>query len=1568
MNDNISPEKRTTPVPVLTTERITGPFFKVKEYPAIGIARLREAKTGETREEATLDTEPDIYLTSKESRRKSQAQTGWGRLEKEYYDMDNKIDTGEALTQEEMKELFELIARVPGGGKDEEWEYGLYTGRLIIDAAKKEGQDGFNAAWERMKNPATRSQEMLSRPNLAAVWYYFEIHDVDPKNIKVEQVVALGQAIEAIEKGEKIPDSVLKILAARNRNKDRVFDKMKAKESKEIGEKDGWKDEQTKLKAYESMLGLHQKEIAVNAQKFWEKMFLPVIEARLTAMRSPTVARLNKMKWEGEDWWYLGITRARDMRKPKDGRVYAPQLAMRTVASGTLLGNYLNRMGVGEKWRATAYLQELYWGLYMGQWIDEAEARQDAGTKDIFARLDSEVLHGSDFRAYTGMDEIAKLMTDERFVDALEILYTIGGRVDEKASIKGRLEILGGKYGFDPNKDLPEYVTDAVMWAQIFALDARSLSYADRRKRVYFMREYHHKQAMQLMGKDWQQVVEVLGYTFKLTETPLLMMGYVPPLNIDAIDYHALVEDERLYRPDLYPDQPDLFWQNVSFYCLQQRDPSLRTRVPAKGRLNRPVPVGRMGEYCPYDNDRVITDVEGREHYDHREAFYSRIEAMYAQDQSFQVKPERKGKGKAGWDNGLRKQVSQMLGFLKDKRDDTIRGVRIQTNGQEIFFNDELAKLLYKYEIIQGTPEAQIQYPPQEIALLDQYLNMRQVLRDIRAPGLVWSLDKDDPEVLDRLEARNDLMVATLYNLNGEKARISLLHLMEVAPFRTLGEQRVTPGMILETAKELGHRFQDAQKYPCLYKFYLFAMIVIEMRMRDLELASMSDLDKVIDPQGEVQYGVWGMGEMVAEHGYELKEKGILGDYYRARRQIEEELQEMGYLDKMKDQRMTLIGHGHYENWDQMMEQAIWKEWGAEGMNWSQTRTWPAQHRFRIWRRMARFYNPHQPIEGWEILDVTASGLTGERDAVYQGEEVEGKKIDIMPVMTDFDPQKAKPVVVVVKGKEQERVITKGERVAILEIKGPFCLIAEPNEKGERLSPLGWVRFNNLTKAFKIDDKRRAVRTKQRSYRFEDLSETQIEKYCIRLTDQQAGELFGGIRLATYQGTQMPVMTDSDPQKAKPVVVGNQRLSISSGTRVAVLEIKDNNWCRAAGIKKDTGELIPLGWIQATNWQQDFDFLSQKVEGYPRPGEVMHQGSRLIWTKTKKGWRWQEEIGPWSYDRMVNKWSFKKDEAGFKREFHLPGDDLDDRDATYPYLVLASDEARDELLDVKYMEIFHSLYGRGEGVSPGGYHQIPLGPDYPETEKAGMDELFRGVYWLFCLMRTHECRLLARNMYRQYKDRVIADAPLLKTKEGHLLAIEDMVGEGRIWGEDIETMKKYEKELIPRLFKREHKDEKLIKKILGVRLDFNEIKNWLIHRVASVAGFEFQVLGKIRVNPILDGTVILLTNFLGVGQIVGQFAKYLFSNSVIKAEMIKGAVEKGFFDYLLFSSDINFTVGGVIGTVVLGVWLGHLLAERLHIWLQRNITPEREALVWSREDLAYLVDPVKSHKKFKPKQ
>lgn len=1018
--------------------------------PAIVVEKFQRGKEGQPREKAR--GEPEIYDLPKNVKRMGDAQTLFGQIQRALDVMGNSTERGVALREEEFKAALDLISETSGGGREYRWELGQFMGQMIIDASKD--KEDPEKIWKTLVDPNTnaKDRELLRQqnPEMTLIVDYLVTYGASPEKVNWGEVLVLGEAIEAIKAGKPTPDRVWEVLSQRSKDPAKALAEMKKKT---------WKDKETQLKALENMLGMHQKEIQVDVMGFWKKEFLKVVEARLESMRSPVSAWLNP-KPDKNGIKYLDITRSRDVRKPKHegDRVYASRLAICNLAGNTLLGGFLDEMHRGEFWRGKADLDYLYWSLYMGQFIDDEKAQEDERMHDIFARLKADDVMESGLRGYSGPNTLSRLAKDPLFVEALQQLYTVPGKPGERLNQEERLNKLATKYRFDQNKDLPTWVTDAVMLSQVFALDARHLTSSDRRYTVYFLAEYYKEAAVKLKDKRVAEfwggkngVIEMLGFNFRFTETPLVKGWFIDPLNMD-VNYHAFADDDRQFDPEKYPDQLDKVWQNMFMFCLEGRKDSLRRLLEKDVDVSYSVGPGQGGEYCGYDNDRWIQKKGKERVFDHRREVYKHFGEMFDEDAELLLILSRRGRGKAGWDEDLRKDVKTTLGFLQSSQSITIDGVTIETNGEEIFYNDQLAKLLDRYEEVRNTPQAANQFSSQDIENLENFLTMRNVLRDQRAWGWVYSLDLNESDMFNRLEQKKDLMLATLYDMAGGPAKDAMRKLINVPPFQTMGEMPITPASILAAALEFGHRYQKVQFYPTLFKVYQFAETCLMMRMSQLEIPDAQTLAKAIDPTGDIRFGVW---------GEEFKK--VLGpewqQLFKDQKALWEVAADLGFLEKMVLLETTLAEKGFYEMYDSALEIEVLRLVLAEALQWQHQRDIPLKQRGGIQRYIARYRNKYRVVARWEMPDVTFEKREKGAPLIIRHDLG----------MEDLTPYEIKTFCKIISNYEEAGLFYGGVREGLLKDTGGLLMFDDIHEKS---TPIKDASGSNKTV---LDDKPLAI-------------------------------------------------------------------------------------------------------------------------------------------------------------------------------------------------------------------------------------------------------------------------------------------------------------------------------------------------------------------------------------------------------------------------------------------------------------------------------------------------------------
>ena len=334
-------------------------------------------------------------------------------------------------------------------------------------------------------------------------------------------------------------------------------------------------------------------------------------------------------------------------------------------------------------------------------------------------------------------------------------------------------------------------------------------------------------------------------------------------------------------------------------YLLQRRDDELRRVIPSKDKkYGYNVPIGLAGQYMEFSNTRTVDGV-----HDHRRAFYSRWVKAEKEDKRLKA---LRGEGNLGWDDDLRRDVRAQIKFLENPIHVNILGVQIDTDGKEIFYNDELAQLLDEFENLPNTADPKFaSLTSLEVARLNGFSAMRETLRDFdRSLNTVYDIDPLAEEVFTGAEQKKDLMLNTLYDIAGAKDKDALLKSFNLPPFLSLSEFDLTPKELFDMIKEWGHRYQAAQFYPTMYKFYLLTNLILFMRLQQIEIPSSQTLAELKDPTGKTLMGVWG-GEFfdVQQEIYDIlknDEDDEGGKIYQS------------YMEKMTEMDLKFIDAGFY--------------------------------------------------------------------------------------------------------------------------------------------------------------------------------------------------------------------------------------------------------------------------------------------------------------------------------------------------------------------------------------------------------------------------------------------------------------------------------------------------------------------------------------------------------------------------------------------------------------------------------------------------------------------------------
>jgi len=1390
-----------------------------KETPAVIAEDFRVAKPGETRREAMGD-ERAYLVTDRKSR---DAQTQFGALERQLRLMIKRGKNGEALTEKELEMVLKLIAELPGRreGRD---ELSLYVAQMIL----KVDEEGFEGktdrpedVWEEFKKGKNIEELGEEHPEMWLVYEYIEIHGKDPSQVDWREVSTYGKALAAISKEEQIPEEVLREIADKatygidantsdddaQKIRDDLYQKLLAKEGYDSTNKTAkkWKNNGVKERAFSLWLGLRHEDVIVDVERYWKReRLLPIVEKRLGRMRSQAVARLKEKPGdETGDEAMMEITKPKELGKDEYWKGYNSALALEDVASKTLLGRYLDEMGKGTYWRGKAKLDHAYLSLYMGILIDHPESAMKSGKINVFAKMGDTL--GDHVRSYTGVQAIYEMAQDERVIDVLNRLYFLTDKSYEK-----KLEDLAKDYKFDPKGDLPDFVTDAVMMEKVFMMDIKNMYTSDRRQQIIDPAGFYLKKAVTYGEKTDEglyRVVEMMGNHFKFCEGILMKMGFVSAMNIKE-EYHAIVPDEdREFKPEEYQDQKDLIWKYMFMFALQLRTKPLRRAViKTTDRVNFKVPPGLVGDFMVYTNDRQKNGV-----FDHREEVFKRFVKVLEEDEGL---IDERNRGKAGWDMDLierggvtvREAVKKMIEDFGEAIDVTIDGVEIQTNGNEIFYNDEVAELLVRYEEYEdagGKGNAEFD---NNLEMLKSLLNLRNVLRDHRAWGLVWSID--EPEVMDRLEMLKDFDYAERYIHGGGEAKKNILELVNADPFQGLEEMKLTPDSVLKTFSNMGHRLLGHLYERNFFKLMAFAEMVVLTRAGQLEIPDAKTLRQMIDPGGETRVGTVAVSRALKEGG---KVPGS-----EAHGAIWDQMRELGYMEKLVQLRLMLINVGFYKRWDDAVSAEAKRLLIAEAFTWAMTRDLPLKQEAWIYDELAAYLEPELPVESYHVVD-----------ALVRGGE-------------DSPPE------------------------------------------------------------FQITD-----------MGIQSLNGKQIELFFRPINEQQAGDMFGGVRVAVVQTAGGGVGIKAGASEEASGVVDNKGNAVLVvGGQVAVFQIW-RGWAKV-GVTRTKGRKrrwIEAGWLRLDEIQE-LDFVDQEkeTEGFARQGERMHQGSRFVWSVKKK--RWDSVLGEWRLDRNSNrmffykegsKWIVKKltdkqkasgdpynDQGkvkGFKRELRLGGDQINPKtgeteEANFPYLVFKSEAHRKKFFDERMRMIFSLMFGRARKALKGGQAKVPLSGVLYEKEEAALSDITRGGYEVQTMMRYMErknaCRAALVKMLAEY----FGVKPVSATVLESYMESYDLVMRARIWGEDREAVVRFIKELSAiQLFKKELLTKKgALSRAEKIRIQLSNVSLKLLMKAVSLEtsllGIPINVVfGAMLVIPQVLGTAIPIIDTMVTNNVFAQALK-----------------------------------------------------------------------------------------------
>jgi len=893
--------------------------------PGVKIGRKKAEKTGvlaEAAVSAQMEKEVDDFRLYFE--RTGDVTALYVAVEMMIDELADKAKKRRVLRPKEVEAVLKIIKMCPGRGVKLKSELGEHVWEMMSKLQETKyktpkSQDQASTAWD-----ALRKETLLERGaikvglaekkqirqeakeaaekhlTLADIYYYGIQHGKEPQKFHWTDALELKKQREAVLNNQADRDAVLHRLAMNVRNPAKAFDKLKAKT---------WKDHETRKKAWEKMEEKMMESFAVSPQEYWKGQLLAAVEMRLRNERSQARARL-----EGKGNKAKLVIRATE-QEGFEG--YKSALAIALVARNTVIGDFLTSMGRGGYWQGKAALDRGYWSLYMGEMLDFSEAIQDSPLFDTFSKLDDRMRQAA-VRDHTGATAQTQMRKDQKMMEACNVIY----RLPNGLSYREALEELNKMEGhdFDPDGELPDYVTDAVMVSQLWGEDAKAMSRKDKRYQVWFLADFYFKRFIKVFGS----IVPVLGASFRFTEDNVSKMGFALPRNL-WFNYQAVTDDERLLDVDKNPDQKNKLWQHYFFYLLQRKSRHLREWVSPDyegSAAIQDLKLGEAGGFSAYNNERL----------DHRQGVFDRFKAMGDEHKNLLGKRKR---GKAAWDAVLIDKIEQVEKDFEGEASYIIGGQVFNKGKKEIFHNEAIVNLIERYQ-------SGGQLTPEEIGVVNKFVNLQEVLQDIRSWGVlyVW----DEPEVIQAAEHKADLMYALDYDIAGDKAKKELLDLLSAAPFKTMEELKLMPSRVIEAVRHMFHRFHPDQVYKQIYKFYLFSQMVVTGRMVNMEVPTAQMLDQALDPTGEIQLGWWF---------------------------LDEQLRELGYFEKLSMARIELTKKGLFDAHDNAMDNHLDHLMNDEAIDWPDKRSATQERRAFVGNLVAGYHNPSQPIESWRLLDAT---------------------------------------------------------------------------------------------------------------------------------------------------------------------------------------------------------------------------------------------------------------------------------------------------------------------------------------------------------------------------------------------------------------------------------------------------------------------------------------------------------------------------------------------------------------------------------------------------------------------
>ncbi len=755
----------------------------------------------------------------------------------------SKTKDGAALTEDELKQVLDLIEWCPGGkevGKEQLTEVIKQAaadkfGNDLLSQDEKTKSRAVNEAgdfWDllRMKtlidkgvvspknSGVLRSLEkaidkkMKDNERLGDIFEFYNFlmaHEIDPQTLRLSDLLRDNLLKN---KGAGVYRSLVFQENAR--------DKMAGLQKRE---RQGVKED------------INTEVWGVDPREYWRKKLLGVVEDRLKAMRAPTVTRLAKNGRRME------IVQTLTDKLLRRGRL-ASRLSFESLAPESTLGSFLNEYGRLDFWRGKAAIDRM-WSLYIGVPIESASVRSArAPGEGLFSVLTKENVYAAEIGECCGPEAELQISKDDKVCDALNILYHLAEGKTYQQSLEELKVFFKKKYNEDIDfNNLPVEVKDAVMIAYFYALDIRANGNKDARFKSWLVGEFENLGSVtDVSGREYN----LLGPAFALKSDDMMERGWFSGRNA-SLAFNAITGKPEIYDPN-QPEHRRLKWQEVFFYTLGLDRDNQRVR---HYQIDRSVPddqnilPGTYGMFESFNNNNA----------DHRRAVFDRLNQVREADRN-ELKPS--------WDDDLRGRVDRVLNFFR-------------ANGQIIF-------------------------DPATMTGSVIWNDLNLVLEDPRAWGLIG--DFRDSEMQERTQTtRYTMHNSLMYDCTAVESAGMIVELLKKAPNTLVEEFDTFPAQIMDVALKMKQRYHSELVFRNLHTLLDTAAQLAIERFLQVQIPSRDMIQKMLSEYKLFEWrriydGVKGL----SQNG-QIVERSAGTEFFL--RQIEEELNvtEKGLVARFDD-------------------------------------------------------------------------------------------------------------------------------------------------------------------------------------------------------------------------------------------------------------------------------------------------------------------------------------------------------------------------------------------------------------------------------------------------------------------------------------------------------------------------------------------------------------------------------------------------------------------------------------------------------------------------------------------